>query len=585
MKKVKASRGQNGISRREFLNKAGMAGAGLMFLPLLEPAVGSFTGNRGLHADSGKILLKNGLIVDGTGARGFPGSLLIDMGMIAAINPDKAPDDAAVIDCTGLVIAPGFIDAHSHMDWSLPIKGHPELKIPFTEQGITTFVAGHCGYNVAGFKRDTKYKDTVSHMSRGLYDLPWSSMDEYFAYIRNNGMSHNLVNLTGHGMTRASMRGFDASPLQPEEMKEMLALLEEAMEQGAAGVSLGLQYEPGLFATNDELEQIARLVKKKDKILTVHMKAYSSLSNSYPIKPFGTPHNLMALKETLDLARKTGVRLQASHLIFVGSRTFKTYPEALKLIDDALKEGVDVKLDTYAYHCGISIINVFLPSWFLAKAPAVYEDKWALRRLRIEAALILGLLGFGYEDIQITNARHPDLNKYNGMFISEIAKARNMSGFDCLVDISKKSGGIADVLNHNYSNDEIVDALIKHPATLFMTDTQVAVEGVQNPAAFGNNPLILQTARDKKLASLEETVRKMSGAVAERYQVKDRGFIRKGMAADITVFDYGKIKDNTTQKETNLPPTGIEAVFINGVQVVSKGKADGKVNAGKVITV
>jgi N-acyl-D-amino-acid deacylase len=313
------------------------------------------------------------------------------------------------------------------------------------------------------------------------------------------------------------------------------------------------------------------------------MKAYSSLSNSYPIKPFGTPHNLIALKEMLDLARKTGVRLQTSHLIFVGSRTFKTYPEALKMIDDARKEGLDVKLDTYAYHCGISIINVFLPAWFLAKAPAVYEDKWAMRRLRIEAALILSLLGFGYEDIQITNARNPDLNKYNGMFISDIAKDRNMSGFECLVDISKKSGGIADVLNHNYSNDEIVDALIKHPATLFMTCTQVAVQGVQNPAAFGNNPLILQRARDKKLASLEETIRKMTGAVAERYHVKDRGLIKVGLAADITVFNYGKIKDNNTRTKTNMKPTSIETVFINGVQVVSKGKANGNLNAGVVV--
>jgi N-acyl-D-amino-acid deacylase len=139
------------------------------------------------------------------------------------------------------------------------------------------------------------------------------------------------------------------------------------------------------------------------------------------------------------------------------------------------------------------------------------------------------------------------------------------------------------VLNHNYSNDEIVDALIKHPATLFMTDTQVAVQGVQNPAAFGNNPLILQTVRDKKLASLEETIRKMTGAVAERYHVKDRGLIKDGLAADITVFNYGKIKDNNTRTKTNMRPTGIETVFINGVQVVSKGKAIGNLNAGVVV--
>jgi N-acyl-D-amino-acid deacylase len=160
-----------------------------------------------------------------------------------------------------------------------------------------------------------------------------------------------------------------------------------------------------------------------------------------------------------------------------------------------------------------------------------------------------------------------------------------MSGFDCLVDIAKKSNGVARVLNHNYSNDEIVDALIKHPDALFMTDAEVALQGVQNPAAFGNEALILQTARDKKLATLEDTIRKMTGAVAERYQVKDRGFIKQGMAADITIFDYAKIKDNNTQKITDKAPTGIEAVFINGSQVVSKGKADGSINAGKVVRI
>ena len=177
----------------------------------------------------------------------------------------------------------------------------------------------------------------------------------------------------------------------------------------------------------------------------------------------------------------------------------------------------------------------------------------------------------------------PDLNRYNGMSIAEIAKARKMSGFECLVDIAKKSGGVAHVLNHNYSNDQIVDSLIRHPATLFMTDANIAVQGVQNPASFGNYPLILQTVRDKKLASLEETVHKMTGSVAERYHVRDRGLIKEGLAADITVFDYAKIKDNNTRTQTDKRPTGIEAVFINGFQVVSKGKANGNLNAGVVV--
>jgi N-acyl-D-amino-acid deacylase len=255
------------------------------------------------------------------------------------------------------------------------------------------------------------------------------------------------------------------------------------------------------------------------------------------------------------------------------------------MIEDARKDGMDVKFDTYAYHCGTSIINVFLPAWFLAKAPAVYEDKAAIRKLHLEAIMIFNLLGFGYEDIQISDAKTPELNKYNGLFISEIAKEMKISNFECLVEIAKKSGGKARVLNHNYSNDEIVEALIRHPDSLFMTDAGIALQGVQNPAAYGNNPLILQTVRDRKLSSLEEAVKKMTGAVAEQHHIKGRGYISKGMAADITVFDYGKIKDNNTQKVTDTAPAGIDSVFINGVKVVSNGKADGNVNAGQVIRV
>lgn len=532
-----------------------------------------------------KVLLKNGLVVDGSGKPGFTGSVLLDNGVISAVNPDAVPDDASVYDCTGLVIAPGFIDAHSHMDWYMPAKGHAEMKVPFTEQGFTTFVAGQCGFNSAGFKKDTKFMDIISKRTMGLYDITWSSMDEYFTHIGKTGMSHNLACLTGHGFTRASIKGFDASPIKIDEMNDMLRLIEEAMDQGAAGVSLGLQYEPGIFASIDELEQIARLVKKKDKILTVHMKAYSALSDCYPVKPFGMPHNLIALKEMLNLAEKTGVRLEISHLIFVGTSTYRTYGKALTMLENARRKGIDVKFDTFAYHCGISIISVFLPAWFLAKAPAVYENKTALRKLSAEMKIVFKLLGFSYSNIQITDVRVPELEKYNGMFIPEIAEKMNLSNFDCLIEIAKRSGGTARVLNYNYSNDDITDALIKHPDSLFMTDSVIELHGIQNPASYGNNPRILQISRNKKLLSLEEIVNKMTGAVADRYTIRGRGYIREGMSADITVFDYSRIKDNTTQKVTNVAPSGIDAVFINGIQVLSKGTTDGNINAGQVIRI
>lgn len=572
--------------RRGFL---GLMAKGLLFVSTLsvpglrpEPAVAR--GNSIILSATGKrTLLKNGLIVDGTKKKGFNGSVLINGDTIEKVFEGGFDVRADVIDCTGKVISPGIIDMHSHMDWVLPIEGHAEMKNPFTAQGVTTFVAGNCGFGIAGFREDTLYMENIHRFVRDLYSIEWSTMDEYFAHLKKVGMSHNLVNLAGHGTTRASLRGFDPSPLSNDEMSEVLMLLTEAMDQGAYGVSFGLQYEPGIFATLDEINEIARLVKEKDKVITVHMKAYSTLSGTYPLKLFGTPHNLLGIEDMLQVGRETGVKLQLSHLIFVGSLTWKNYEKAFGLIDEAISDGVDVSFDTYSYHCGTSIINVFLPEWFLAEVPEAFEDRSKLRKLKRQISLMEKLLGFGYKDIQITDANHEELNKYNGMFIYDIAKERGMGQFENFIDIAKKSKGLARVLNHRYSNMEIVEEMMKHPASLFMTDATPTTSGIQNPGCYGCFPRFFEIARDKGIITIEEAVYKMSGAAKERFDIKDRGILKEGLKADILVFDWESIKDNNTITETDTPPTGIEAVFINGRQVQDKGKVDGSITAGVVV--
>ena len=534
-------------------------------------------------ASDARILLKNGLIVDGTGKSAYYGDVLLNGDKIELVTPREVTFNGKVLDCTGKVVAPGFIDMHSHMDWVLPIKDHLEMKTPFTAQGITTFVGGNCGFGVAGFRQNSEFHELLEMRTEGLYRLRWDTMDQYFTNISRRGITQNLVNLAGHGTTRTSIRGFKPTPLNSDEMNEMIYLLEEAMDQGAHGVSLGLQYEPGVFATTDELKQVANLVKKKNKILTVHMKAYSSMSGTYPLKPFGRPHNLLAIEDMLNLARLTDVRLQLSHLIFVGSRTWETYPEALTLIDRAVNDGLDVKFDTYAYHCGTSVINVFFPEWFLARVPAAYNSGPALLRLYFELQLIKGLLGFGYEDIQIVHAGHPELNQYNGMFLTDIARKRKMNQFDNFIDVAQKTNGRARVLNHRYSNPEIVKELMRHPASLYMTDATIFSKGTQNPAAYGNFPRFLEFARDYRLLTLEEAIHKMTGASAGRFQIRDRGILKKGFAADITVFDWQEVRNNNSPEAAGNSPEGIDAVFINGRQIMSNGRADTSVMPGVVL--
>jgi N-acyl-D-amino-acid deacylase len=338
-----------------------------------------------------------------------------------------------------------------------------------------------------------------------------------------------------------------------------------------------------MFFSKDDIKKVAQLVKKKEKIITVHGRVYSFMSGFYEDRG-GTPHNVLSLEEMIDVARDTGVRLQYSHLMFAGTKTHPTYAQCLETMDRAISEGVDVMIDTYPYHCGNSIINVVLPPWFLANIPANYSDRQALARVERGLDNMSRNVGFGYEDVQLTFANHPDFSPFNGMFISEIAAELGMPPSRVVVALSEKTHGLARILNHNYSNMEIIDALISHPACLFMTDSVVSAEGVQNPASFGAFPLLLQYARDRKLASLEESVRKMTGATAERLNVKDRGLLRPGLAADITVFDWENVKDNNTVAETNLAPTGIEAVFMNGRQVKKDGVVDGLANAGVVVS-
>ena len=533
--------------------------------------------------DSGRkyILLENGLIVDGSGKAGYTGSVLIKGNRIEQISEGPIDIDCETMDCSGLVISPGFIDAHSHMDWVLAMEGYENLKNPYIAQGCTTFVTGNCGYSPGGFQTGSEHLGMIKLGADRAFDISWTAMDDFFKRLETQGLSHNIVHLAGHGTTQVSMRGLDTSPLDTGEMDVLLGLLGEAMDQGASGVSFGLGYEPGMFFTKDNIREVARLVKQKDKIVTVHGRVYAYLSAFYP-RESQTPHNVLSLQEMIDVARDTGVRMQYSHLMFAGRLTHPTYRECLEVLDKARSDGVDVMTDTYPYHCGNSVINVILPPWFLANLPANYHDEDMVNRVGRGLDNMSRNVGFGYEDIQLVFANHDDYNPYNGMFVDEIADKCNMSPSRVVLDLSEKTNGRARILNHNYSDMEVIDALISHPACLFMTDAVAATQGVQNPAAYGAFPLLLQYSRDRNLLSLEEAVHKMTGAAAERFYLKDRGLLKQGLAADITVFDWQNVKDNNTIKETDQAPTGIEAVFINGRQVKKNGVVDGSITAGVV---
>ncbi len=532
------------------------------------------------------LLLRNGLIVDGTGRSGFDGDVLVRQGRIADVGPRlPVPEGAEVIECRGCVVAPGFIDVHSHNDWFMAAPEHAAATRPFLHQGITTFVTGNCGFSAAGFDPARPHLGRIRNLvnkATGL-KLHWHSVNDYFEVLTQNGLTHNLLLLAGHGTVRTAIRDFEPGPLDRDEQRLMHQDLEAALEQGAAGVSLGLQYEPGIFAPPAELEAVARLVRRHDKILTVHPRAFTTLSPAYRLKPFGTAHNLKAIGDMLNLARKTGVRLQFSHLIFFGSRTWRTAPQALALFDRARREGLDLHFDTFFHHCGASLIHVLLPEWFLARVPGAYHNRGLLLRLQAEMTGMKSVLGIDFSDIVIADAVHPEFERYNGQTIAAIARRMGKSPFRTFIRLAAASRGEARVLMFKYSTAEIVRALMRHPAAHFMTDAWVEPAGTQNPSAYGAFPGFLQVVRDEKTIRLEEAVHKMTGASAARFGLQDRGRIRKGLAADIVVFNLDQVCDNTTPRATDRLPSGIRHVLINGLAAFRDGVAVDTVRAGAVL--
>ena len=512
-----------------------------------------------------KTLIKNARIYDGSGSAPFTGDILINGDKIEKVGTDIAAGADSVIDLQGRSVASGFIDGHSHNDWFAIKKDPLPFFEPFIRQGITSFVAGNCGVSEIGFEPGCRY---IDKLGGGLFDFSdttgaYGTVDELFTAVDGN-MPCNMLELAGHCSARAAAGGNENRPLTAEEEKDMLAILEKALQQGAAGISLGLMYEPGLYADVEELRKVAALCVKYNKPLTVHPRAESKVSMAYP-QLLGRSHLLRAFDELADIARGTPLKLQYSHAIFVGRSSFNDKDELLRLMDELRASGTDVMFDIYNECLGVSVITVILPDWY--QGMSLEERKKPFKRLKL-AALVKAsslLLGFGFKDIVIAYIG-PGYEHYEGKSVHQIAQEEGISDLKAYLKLCELSNFHGRVNMGPYSTPEIIREFEHNEHCLFMTDAWVEPHGVQNPALYDCYPKFLRDSLLGTGDTMPATIRRMTGAIADRFMIPDRGYIKEGYYADLTVFDEDALKNGIPDREKSF---GIEKVFVNGKLVLN----------------
>jgi len=535
-------------------------------------------------------VIRGAEVVDGTGRDRFRADVGVRGGRIAAVSPDQALEGATVLDATGCVLAPGFIDVHSHAEWILPLEDHPRILTPLLEQGITTLVTGNCGFSPApATGRSVPLLEESSEMLRERpFPYRWRSMGEFLRTLEEGGLLFNTAVLVGHGTLRSAVMGNRSDPPAPDEMAAMLRLTEQALDEGAFGLSAGLAYAPGVFSRNEEMMPLLRAVAGARGVFTVHGRAYTWVSPFYRPYFLGAPHNLRSVRELIRLAEHGGVRLQLSHQIFVGRRTWRTHRAVIREIDRALDRGVDVAMDAFPYTVGNSTVNVVFPDWFLDGFRHNIHHAPALRRIKREGRVLLWALGFGFRDIRLLWGCEPELEPLEGLDFGAIADRLRMPLFDAYLHVARVSGGKARILLGTYSGDagreEPLEAMLSHPRCAFMTDTILTCRGRHNPASFGTFPRVLgRYCRERGLFSLEEAVRRSTSLSADRVGLEGLGRITEGGWADLVVFDPATIRDNTTPEDPGAAPTGVRMVLVSGKVVVRNGKAVAGALHGRVL--
>jgi len=492
-------------------------------------------------AETYDLVIRHGRVVDGSGNPAFFADVAVRKGRIAAIGRIDRPGWTE-INAAGLIVAPGFIDVHTHAD-SLAAMSRAEN---FVRMGVTTVVAGNCGSSMLD----------VARLFRG---------------IERTNAAVNLATLLGHNDVRAEAMGgsFDRPPT-PQELARMKALVEQAMKDGAVGLSTGLIYQPGVFAQTDEIVELAKVLAPYDGIYASHMRNESNKIYH-------------ALDEVFRIAREAGVRAEVSHLKLSGPNAWGQADRVLAHIEKARAEGLDVTQDQYAYTASSTGLSQLLPEWALEGGRTEFRKRVAdpALKTRLIADMKRSLRDKSRDDYSyavIASCKQD--RSLEGLNLAEAARAKR--GADSLDDqietlLEIQANGGASGVFHSMNEDDL-QTFMRHPNTMVASDSGLRKlgEGMPHPRGYGNNARVLaRYVRELKVLRLEDAIRKMTSLPANTFRLKDRGQLRQGNWADIVVFDADKVQDQSTYKDPHHYPAGIPYVVVNGIPVLMNGEHTG----------
>lgn len=511
------------------------------------------------------ILIRNGWVVDGSGAPRRRADVAVEGGRVVEAEVLEGASAAEVIDAAGCVVTPGFVDMHSHADFTLPIGPTADS---YVHQGITTAVIGQCGATPAPLLPETR-EQVLEDMKSEDRPLPWdewASFGDYLDYLKRIGLSLNVTSLVGQGMVRSAVMAFSARPAGEAEMAQMQAEVVRALDEGAIGVSTGLIYPPGSYASTEELIAFTRPSGERDGFYFSHIRDEADLL-------------LEAVAEAIRIGRETGSAVQISHFKAAGSGNWEKSARALALIDQARAQGLDVTADMYPYLAASTSLVSLLPEWAQEGGKEAIMKRLADADTRQEMSAQMEITGFFHvaEWDKVLISGSPKNRDYEGRFIADLAAEAGKSPHDWIFDaLMETENDIAMILF--MMSEENREAELRHPAMMIGTDgSSLSTEGIlsrgkPHPRSYGTFPRVLgRYVREKGVISLEEAIWKMSGFPAQKLRWTDRGLVRAGYRADLVVLNPDTVADRATYEAPHQYPQGILHVIVNGRPVIRDG--------------